>query len=154
MSLLHTFKETLKPCGNFPSSSSLRVSSTQEFEPSRKPPKSSLSQQLLRLDDSYFLPSKHESKISKTQVEDFEFNEDDHKRNIKFDEEEEDDEDDEKSIEFGRPGLSRAEFDYSGPYEPLLLSSMGEIPIIQVLFLRKSLAFAHVDGSSQILEII
>ncbi|CAA0161720.1 unnamed protein product [Arabidopsis thaliana] len=131
MSLLHTFKETLKPCGSFPSSSSLRVSSTQELEPSRKPPKSSLSQQLLRLDDSYFLPSKHESKISKTQVEDFDHNEDDHKRNIKFDEEEVD-EDDERSIEFGRPGLSRAEFDYSGPYEPLMLSSIGEIPIIHV----------------------
>ncbi|XP_010457390.1 PREDICTED: switch 2 [Camelina sativa] len=133
MSLLHTFKETLKPCGTFPSSSSLRITSTQELEPPRKPPKSSLSQQLLRLDDSYFLPSKHESKISKPEVEGFDHSEDDHKRNIKFEEEEEEeDEDDETSIEFGRPGLNRAEFDYTGPYEPLVLSSIGEIPIIKV----------------------
>ncbi|XP_010475003.1 PREDICTED: switch 2-like [Camelina sativa] len=132
MSLLHTFKETLKPCGTFPSSSSLRISSTQELEPPRKPPKSSLSQQLLRLDDSYFLPSKHESKISKPEVEGFDHSEDDPKRNIKFEEEEEEDEDDETSIEFGRPGLNRAEFDYTGPYEPLVLSSIGEIPIIKV----------------------
>ncbi|KFK42719.1 snf2 super family [Arabis alpina] len=122
--MLRSFKQTLKPCSNSSSSASslLRISSTQEFEAPRKPPKSSLSQQLLRLDDSYFLPSKHESKTSKIQLED------DHKRNIKFEEEEED----EKSIEFGRPGLNRAEFDYTGPYEPLVLSPIGEIPIIQV----------------------
>ncbi|XP_023645518.1 switch 2 isoform X2 [Capsella rubella] len=132
MSLLHTFKETLKPCGSFPSSSSLRITSTQELEPSRKPPKSSLSQQLLRLDDSYFLPSKHESKISKPQVQGLDDGEDDHKRNIKFEEEEDEEEDDQTSIEFGRPGLNRAEFDYTGPYEPLVLSSIGEIPIIKV----------------------
>lgn len=145
MSLLHTFKETLKPCGSLQSSSSslLRISSTQELEPPRKPPKSSLSQQLLRLDDSYFLSSKHESRIPKTQVEESNHGEDDHKRNINFEEEknveeEEEDEDDEISIEFGRPGLNRAEFDYAGPYEPLLLSSIEEIPIIQVIFLRKS----------------
>ncbi|ESQ36560.1 hypothetical protein EUTSA_v10006771mg [Eutrema salsugineum] len=133
MSLLHTFKETLKPCGTLSSSlSSSRISSTQELEqpPTRKPPKSSLSQQLLRLDDSYFLSLKHESKAAETQVEDSNCGEDDHKRNIKFEEEE--DEEDEKPTEFGRPGLSRAEFDYTGPYEPLVLSSIGEIPIIQV----------------------
>ncbi|KAL0732282.1 hypothetical protein Bca4012_008491 [Brassica carinata] len=128
MSLLHTFKQTLKPCGTFPSSSSSsQISSTQELEPTRKPPKSSLSQQLLRLDDSYFLPSKHESRIPKTQVED---SEETHKITINFDEEKK--EEDEKSIEFGRPGLNRVEFDYSGPYEPLVLSPIGESPIIQV----------------------
>ncbi|CAH2039006.1 unnamed protein product, partial [Thlaspi arvense] len=133
MSLLHTFKETLKPCGTLSSSlSSSRISSTKELDPPppRKPPKSSLSQQLLRLDDSYFLSSKNQSRIAETQVGDSNRAEDDHKRNIKFEEEE--DEEDEKSIEFGRPGLKRAEFDYSGPYEPLVLSSIGEIPIIQV----------------------
>ncbi|CAN8295742.1 unnamed protein product [Cochlearia groenlandica] len=127
MSLLHTFKETLKPCGTLSSSlSSARVTSTQDLDPPapRKPPKSSLSQQLLRLDDSYFFSSKNESKISKTQVAEV-----DHQRNIKFEEEEEEDE---KSIEFGRPGLNRAEFDSTGPYEPLVLSSTGEVPIIQV----------------------
>ncbi|XP_013605842.1 PREDICTED: switch 2 isoform X1 [Brassica oleracea var. oleracea] len=134
MSLLHTFKQTLKPCSTLPSSSSAssQISSTQELEPTRKPPKSSLSQQLLRLDDSYFLPSKHESKISKTQVEDSNLlPEETLKRSIKFDEENKE-EDDEISIEFGRPGLNRVEFDYSGPYEPLVLSSIGVIPIIQV----------------------
>ncbi|CAA7035167.1 unnamed protein product [Microthlaspi erraticum] len=127
MSLLRTFK-ALKPCSNLSSSSS-----TQESEPPRKPPKSSLSQQLLRLDDSYFFSSKHESKISITQVEDSNRGEDDHKRSIKFDaEEKEEEEEDETSIEFGRPGLNRAEFDYTGPFEPLVLSLNGETPIIQV----------------------
>ena len=146
MSLLHTFKQTLKPCSTLPSSSSAssQISSTQELEPTRKPPKSSLTQQLLRLDDSYFLPSKHESRISNTQVEDSDLlPEETLKRSIKFDEENKE-EDDEISIEFGRPGLNRVEFDYSGPYEPLFLSSIGEVPIIQVNFQSKVSAFAHV----------
>ncbi|XVF20822.1 hypothetical protein REPUB_Repub12eG0035700 [Reevesia pubescens] len=134
MSLLRTFKETLKPCNNTPFSSSFSQSSLSQQEPEptilnqRKPPKSSLSQQLQRLEHDYF-PSTQEShfenpKFSHTQVENNGDNQEE--------EEEEEEEDEEDVKEFGRPELGRVQFEDTGPYEPLVLSSDGEFPVVQV----------------------
>ncbi|XP_021273747.1 switch 2 isoform X4 [Herrania umbratica] len=136
MSLLHTFKETLKPCKNLSSSSSsFSQSSLSQEEPEstitnqRKPPKSSLSQQLLRLEQEYF-PSTQEShfqipKFSQTQVQE-------NGDNQEEEEGKEDEEEEEEVKEFGRPELDRVQFEDTGPYEPLVLSSDGEFPLVQV----------------------
>lgn len=50
------------------------------------------------------------------------------------DEEEQEDEDDIDHQGFGRPRLDVFHFGETGPYEPLSLSSPGEIPVIQVNF--------------------
>ncbi|KAK6252921.1 hypothetical protein QUC31_014641 [Theobroma cacao] len=137
MSLLHTFKETLKPCTNLSSSSSSFSQSSfsqEEPEPTitnqRKPPKSSLFQQLLRLEQEYF-PSTQEShfqipKFSQTQVQENGDNQEEEE------EEEKEDEEEEEVKEFGRPELARVQFEDTGPYEPLVLSSDGEFPVVQV----------------------
>ncbi|KAA8524350.1 hypothetical protein F0562_010773 [Nyssa sinensis] len=127
MSLLNSFKETLKPCKNPSSSSSSPISHysqhsvSLQFDPTinpRKPPKSSLSQQLLRLQDPLSLPqTQSQSQQRQTQVED---------------EGEDEDEEDEKQDVFGRPKLDSFQFDHTGPFEPLVLSLPGEIPVIQV----------------------
>ncbi|OMO62770.1 SNF2-related protein [Corchorus capsularis] len=141
MSLLHTFKETLKPCKNLSSSSSsssslFSQSSLSQEEPKpaivnqRKPPKSSLSQQLQRLEQDFF-PSTQQShlpspKFSQAQVQKNGVNQEEEE------EEEEQEEDEEEIKEFGRPELGRALFEDTGPYEPLVLSSDGEFPVVQV----------------------
>ncbi|KAH7862100.1 hypothetical protein Vadar_034773 [Vaccinium darrowii] len=125
---LHSFKEALKPCTNL-SSSSEPISSCSESLIShqfdvqtnpRKPPKSSLFQQLLRLQDPEFLPqTQPKSQPEQTQLGNGGGGEDE-------------DEDDEKQGGFGKPVLDSFQFDQTGPYEPLVLSSPGVTPVIQV----------------------
>lgn len=127
---LHSFKETLKPCTNLPSSSSEPISSysqslvSHQFDIQtnpRKPPKSSLSQQLLRLQDPQFLPQTQPlSQPEQSQLGNEGGGEDE-------------DEDDEKQGGSGKPVLDSFQFDQTGPYEPLVLSSPGVTPVIQVI---------------------
>lgn len=46
-----------------------------------------------------------------------------------FDEEEKEPE----RVKFGRPQLGHFQLDHTGPFEPLLLSEDGEVPLIQVI---------------------
>ncbi|GLU06409.1 hypothetical protein SLE2022_234480 [Rubroshorea leprosula] len=78
MSLLQSFKETLKPCKTLSSSSSPSLSSQSSTQSlfsqqesdrtgfSRKPPKSSISRQLQRLEDDY-LALTQESEVTDLQ---------------------------------------------------------------------------------------
>ncbi|KAK4342339.1 hypothetical protein RND71_038155 [Anisodus tanguticus] len=108
----NTFKETLKPCTNQSSSISYNFD-TRSINP-RKPPKSSLSQQLLRLEDHTSLlqtqpltPKKHNHE--KLEVEE-----------------------EEKIVGFGRPKLDSLLLDQAGPYDPLVLSLPGQNPVVQI----------------------
>lgn len=121
MSLLRSFKESLKPCSNFPSNFSQSSSVSQESSNDtliipRRPPKSSLAQQLQRLGETYnfSLPQQNpETRREKAPVE---------KSHVFYDEQE----------KFGRHQLGQFQFDHTGPFEPLVLSKDGEFPIIQV----------------------
>lgn len=126
---LNAFKEALKPCKSTLLSSQSTSSSQNSlgFDPSippRKPPKSSLSRQLLRLheDADFLLP--HQLKISKPEP-----NLNAESANDKCEEEKETD---------IRPRDFKLEsfrsFDPTGPYEPLVLALPGEIPAVQVIF--------------------
>ncbi|XVF66812.1 hypothetical protein PTKIN_Ptkin10aG0067600 [Pterospermum kingtungense] len=123
MSLLRNFKETLKPCKNPCFSSSSEPKPTTIIN-QRKPPKSSLSQQLQRLEQHYLPPTQQSHfqnpKFTQTQVQN------------NGDNQEEKDDEEEEVKEFGRPELGRVQFEDTGPYEPLLLSSDGEFPVVQV----------------------
>ncbi|KAL3509339.1 hypothetical protein ACH5RR_028740 [Cinchona calisaya] len=131
---LSTFKETLKPCKHNPSTSSSVSSSfssiSHNFDSSinpRKPPKSSLSQQLLRLQDQdhpFSLPQTQPKCPKKETVLNSEGED--------IDDEEEEEEEEEKKDRILRPKLESFQFDPTGPYEPLLLSLPGEVPAIQV----------------------
>ncbi|CAA2977966.1 switch 2 [Olea europaea subsp. europaea] len=111
----NALKETLRPCTNnlsCSSSSSFSQISDSTIIP-RKPPKSSLSQQLLRLEHTPLLPPKPEARFD---------------GRIENSEEEKENEND-----FGRSKLESFRlFEYTGNYEPLVLSPQGEIPVIQV----------------------
>ncbi|PRQ49961.1 putative DNA helicase chromatin remodeling SNF2 family [Rosa chinensis] len=117
---LRAFKESLKPCQTQNSSSTQTQSSSsilsQIPEPTipRKPPKSSLAQQLLRLQDPLSLqpppPPPPPPPLEKTQVE-------------------EDEDDPEPQGCSGTSKVSSFQFDHTGPYEPLVLS---HFPLIQV----------------------
>jgi hypothetical protein len=128
---LHLLKETLKPCTKNPSSSLLSASITHSFDPiiPRKPPKSSLSRQLLRLHDPDSLPP-IQSQISTKQPQG-------HNGDPNEEEVEEEDEEEQKAPEpkgFGRTTkLDQFQFDHTGPFEPLVLSSQNEIPVVQVI---------------------
>ncbi|XP_015881521.3 switch 2 [Ziziphus jujuba] len=127
---LQTLKETLKPCSN-PSSSSFQSNKTHtetsiypSFDPSisRKPPKSSLSQQLLRLEDSFFLPPIQPQSLQKRTNE-----------LVVGDDEEEEEEEETEPKGFVRAKISsHFQFDHTGPFEPLILSLQGEMPVVQV----------------------
>lgn len=123
---LNTFKETLKPCTNqsfSQSSSSSYNFDTKSVNP-RKPPKSSLTQQLLRLEDhSTLLQTQPQTPKKQNHF--------DTKRKYEKSEEEEEEEE-EKRIRFGRPKLDSLLLDQAGPYEPLVLSSPGEKTVVQV----------------------
>lgn len=151
MSLLRSFKESLKPCSNFPSNFSQSSSVSQESSNDtliipRRPPKSSLAQQLQRLGETYnfSLPQQNpETRREKAPVE---------KSNVFDDEEKEKEQEQEK---FGRHQLGQFQFDHTGPFEPLVLSKDGEFPIIQVsnfyfFFLRKILVIIIQLFSEQI----
>ncbi|XP_059283339.1 switch 2 [Lycium ferocissimum] len=123
---LNTFKETLKPCSNqsFSQTSSISYNFETKSVYPRKPPKSSLSQQLLRLEDHTSL-LQNQPQTPKKQ------NHFDLKK--KYEEEEEEEEEiEEKIIGFGRPKLDSLLLDQAGPYEPLVLSSPGVNPVVQV----------------------
>ncbi|XP_019193932.1 PREDICTED: switch 2 [Ipomoea nil] len=123
---LNAFKEALKPCNNQSSSNSSQTSliSTQ-FDSSavnpRKPPKSSLSRQLLLLEDSSTSSSWTQSQRPQKQT---------HSSIGVKDEKEEEEE--EKPLTFGRSKLESFVLDHTGPYEPLVLSPPGETPLVQV----------------------
>lgn len=133
---LRAFKESLKPCQNSSTqiqsqSQSQSQSSSSIFsqisEPAipRKPPKSSLAQQLLRLQAPPLSLQPPQTQIKQTQQ--------DHNCGEAETDEEEDEEDPEPLGSGNRPKVSTFQFDHTGPYEPLVLSSQGEFPVIQVL---------------------
>ncbi|KAI3802251.1 hypothetical protein L1987_30381 [Smallanthus sonchifolius] len=103
---LNSFKEILKPCSHQSQSSYSQTSVT--LNP-RKPPKSCLSQQLLRLEDDYnsLLPAKQLNQQSHRPDEDDRFKEEDARRRLEV-------------------------FDPTGPYEPLVLSTSDHNPLVQV----------------------
>ncbi|KAM7249321.1 hypothetical protein ACFE04_016394 [Oxalis oulophora] len=128
MSLMHSFKETLKPCKSLvktSSSSSSYFSEDPQTEipiNTRKPPKSSLSRQLQRLEDSY-----NESKITtlEPKIINLPKIEPTHHTHVVKSEHVE-----EETVEIDKPKFS---FDnITGPFEPLLLSNHGDVPIVQV----------------------
>ncbi|KAI9177305.1 hypothetical protein LWI28_013477 [Acer negundo] len=123
MSLLRSFKESLKPCSSLSSSSSSirQESSNEPLISSRKPPKSSLSQQLQRLEEDYFPPSSKQNVETQQKLPVGKSNDL---------EEEEEEEEKQEQREFGRPQLGQ--FDHTGPFEPLILSEDGEFPVLQV----------------------
>ncbi|KAJ8764705.1 hypothetical protein K2173_007794 [Erythroxylum novogranatense] len=119
-----SLKETLRPCTSLSTSSS--SSSTQGPQPSalpRKPPKSSLSQQLQRLGDPWVsFPQESPSQEAKhTNI-----------RSGSFENYEEEEDADKELGDFERPKMGRFHFDHTGPFEPLPLSPPGELPIVQV----------------------
>ncbi|XP_028761649.1 LOW QUALITY PROTEIN: switch 2-like [Neltuma alba] len=129
---LRAFKETLKPCTSQPSSPSVSQAQSSIFRDSdfpipRKPPKSSLTQQLRRLQDPLAPPliqprnspkREREQKCSDVVDDDDE------------EEEEEEEEPELKREKFGRAKLCQFQFDHTGPFEPLVLSSDGEVPVV------------------------
>lgn len=120
---LHIFKETLKPCIKNLSSSLNSTSITPNFDPiiPRKPPKSTLSQQLLRLQDPETLPQPQKPHCLPNQQP-------------QGHSDEEEKEEAEEPDGFGRPAkLGQFQFEHTGPFEPLVLSSQGEIPVVQVI---------------------
>ncbi|CAK8577032.1 unnamed protein product [Lathyrus sativus] len=136
---LQTLKETLRHCTtqqSQPSSSSSQSNSillnfNSHFPIHRKPPKSSLADQLRLLQDPddppfnphNFLSQQNHSKTLQKQV--------------KLEEEEDDDDEEEqepdtKRVKFSSAKASHFQFDHTGPFEPLVLSTNGEFPIVQV----------------------
>ncbi|GMN53825.1 hypothetical protein TIFTF001_022949 [Ficus carica] len=130
---LRAFKESLKPCASSSSSStSIKVSTetftSRYFEPTipRKPPKSSLFQQLRRLQDPLFLPPvEPRTKPQQPQQSNGSVSEDD-------DDEYEEKRQEEPEAFVGPSKAIQFQFDDTGPYEPLVLSSQGEFPVVQV----------------------
>ncbi|KAF6166842.1 hypothetical protein GIB67_026621 [Kingdonia uniflora] len=108
-----SFKESLKPCST--------TTNSEDLSPlliPRKPPKSSLSQQLKRLQDPLLCPpiqqQRQDEEIPKEKEEEG------HGRlpvNRHRNQE---------------PVSTHFQFDPTGPYEPMVLSSPGEVPIVQV----------------------
>ncbi|KAK8954966.1 DNA repair and recombination protein RAD54 [Platanthera zijinensis] len=142
---LNSLKETLRPCSH--TASTPTTSSTpaplsytsREFStdnpPLRKPPKSSLSKQLQRLDFAFFPATGEPSteparsiihngercqKLVAGREEDEEL------------EEEERDGKDSAPLPFARQAAVRIDLGAKGPFEPLVLSSSGEFPVVQV----------------------
>ncbi|KNA16495.1 hypothetical protein SOVF_088640 isoform A [Spinacia oleracea] len=149
---LNTFKETLKRCSNVssipnPSSTtepSISKSNVNPSQPRRIPPKTSIAQQLLRLGQPFSPPLKlrtnppqqqpQPSPPPPTQPQIV----DQKELNIQPLKEEKRSSEDSGNVEeidqrgFGRPRLDVLQLGEIGPYEPLVLSSPGEIPVIQV----------------------
>ncbi|KAK2434708.1 chromatin remodeling [Trifolium repens] len=136
---LQSLKETLRHCTTQQSQPSSSSSSSQSilsnfdtnFPIYRKPPKASLADQLRLFDDPPFQPhnflsQQNDSKTSQVQL-DLEKEDED--------EEEKEDEDEEpeiKRVKFSSAKSSQFQFDHTGPFEPLVLSSDGELPLVQV----------------------
>jgi hypothetical protein len=137
---LQTLKETLRHCttqqsqSQPSSSSSSSQSILNDFDTNfpiyRKPPKASLADQLRLFDDPPFQPhnflsQQNDSKTSQVQL-DLEKEEEDEE------EEDEDEEPEIKRVKFSSAKSSQFQFDHTGPFEPLVLSSDGEFPLVQV----------------------
>ncbi|CAL9194332.1 unnamed protein product [Musa hybrid cultivar] len=127
-------KETLRPCSNFSASSSTTTaagashasSSYTQFPLSRKPPKSSLSQQLQRLDpqslsDGLLFREPDLARIRRVEAD-------------KDVDEEEEGGGVAATARFNSDAFlpQSVAFEARGPYEPLVLSSPGETPVVQV----------------------
>ncbi|KAL8506575.1 hypothetical protein ACS0TY_017461 [Phlomoides rotata] len=140
----NAFKEALKSCKTISSSSSSSSEIYQRFEPSivsRKPPKSSLSRQLLRLNEDTDFFSQNELKSLKPEANLNPASEDDRGKDKK-----------ESEIELKIPKLeSLRQFDITGPYEPLDLSLPGEIPVVQVPASINSRLLEHQRGGVKFL---
>ncbi|KAI9093173.1 hypothetical protein K1719_027187 [Acacia pycnantha] len=127
---LRAFKEILKPCTSQPSSTSVSQKQSSILRDSdliipRKPPKSSLTQQLRRLQDPLAPPLIQPHISPKRERE--------QKSSDVVDEEEEEDEEPElKRAKFGGAKLCQFQYDHTGPFDPLVLSSDGEVPVVQV----------------------
>ncbi|XP_022149686.1 switch 2 [Momordica charantia] len=127
-----SLKDTLKPCKSLSTSASAPASpiSSQpslfqgsEVNYLRKPPKSSLSLQLLRLQDSFPPPeNRTHCQNQRTQIR-VEKGEGEEEENVV--------EEQEPDV-LRRCQLGQFQFDHTGPFEPLILSSEGDIPLIQV----------------------
>ncbi|XP_054815240.1 switch 2 isoform X2 [Prosopis cineraria] len=127
---LYAFKETLKPCTSQPSSTSVSRKQSSVFRDSdlpipRKPPKSSLTQQLRRLQDPLAPPLIQPHNSPKREREP--------KSSEVVDNDEEEDEEEEPELKrekFGGAKSCQFQFDQTGPFEPLVLSSDGEVPVV------------------------
>ncbi|CAO2813141.1 unnamed protein product [Amaranthus hypochondriacus] len=146
-----SLKDSLKPCSNLsiPSCSTQSQSSISVLNPNlpqpprRIPPKTSISQQLLRLDLPFSPPEKLRSKQEQTvsnSIHDVECKHEDkplfkEEKPISEDDDDDDDDNEEEGYRlqgFGRPRLEGFQLGETGPYEPLILSSDDEVPLIQV----------------------
>ncbi|CAI9089376.1 OLC1v1023941C1 [Oldenlandia corymbosa var. corymbosa] len=126
---LRAFKESLRPCSGSQSSISSSTqyfsSLSQNYDSSvnpRKPPKSSLSQQLLRLQDHHVSLTQTQPKSTKRETllgSEGNYGDDG-------------EEDEAKKDTIFRPKSESLQLDHTGPYEPLLLSLPGEVPAVQV----------------------
>ncbi|KAL4585268.1 hypothetical protein LXL04_009884 [Taraxacum kok-saghyz] len=135
---LNSFKEILKPCTyQSQSQTSSSYSQTSSTLNPRKPPKSSLAQQLLRLEGDYSsfptsLPTKQSKEFSQIKQQEPQL---DDVIEVKIDDEEEEfkDLDKQNGFRIARPKLEAPQFfDPTGPYEPLVLSESGQDPVVQV----------------------
>uniref|UniRef100_A0A453B8F1 Helicase ATP-binding domain-containing protein n=1 Tax=Aegilops tauschii subsp. strangulata TaxID=200361 RepID=A0A453B8F1_AEGTS len=121
---LNRLKETLLPCSSSSAQSQSQPRSPSPPRPPRRPPKTSLSQQLLRLEASYSLPAPPPSPpkpLSQKTAEDA------------AEQPTSSSEEDVAPRPRRRPAPPpAASFEPRGPYEPLVLSPLGEHPIVQV----------------------
>ncbi|KAJ9170938.1 hypothetical protein P3X46_018998 [Hevea brasiliensis] len=153
LSTFKAFKETLRSCKNLSSSSSSSSSSlfaepfSQESETEivipRKPPKSSLSKQIQRLGDCFPSLQQSQSQHFDTQ-QSVKLPSLGNQSQVEKNEDELEEEEEEREFEnFGRPELDQFQFDHTGPFEPLVLSLPGEVPIVQVPASINSRLFEH-----------
>jgi hypothetical protein len=149
MSLLTSFKalkEILKPCSNLSTTTSSSSSSSsltqpsfsQEPEPaltiSRKPPKSSLSKQLQRLGEPFRpLSQQNGSLNARTQQPQNSQGLRNEAQVVKFEDRQEEEEKEREFEDLGRTKLGQFQFEHTGPFEPLVLSLLGEVPVTRVI---------------------
>ncbi|XP_038901191.1 switch 2 [Benincasa hispida] len=130
-----SLKETLKPCKTLSTSASAPTSPISSksslFQGSdlnflRKPPKSSLSLQLLRLQDPFPPPeNRTQCQNQQTQIRVKTGEGEEEENGVKVPEPEPD-------VLKKRCELGQFQFDHTGPFEPLILSSKDDFPLVQV----------------------
>ena len=159
-----SLKDSLKPCSNISipscstqSQSSISILNSNLPQPPRRiPPKTSISQQLLRLDLPFSPPVKLSSNQELPVSNSIRVVESKHEDKPLFKGEKpisegDDDDDDDNEEEgyrlqgFGRPRLEGFQLGETGPYEPLILSSDDEVPLIQVTNSLLILNFDFLD---------
>ncbi|XP_073061111.1 LOW QUALITY PROTEIN: switch 2 [Primulina eburnea] len=143
---INAFKEALKPCtSSSASSSSSSAQISQQIGStisSRKPPKSSLSRQLLRLRDDDALFPQTQPKSLKKEVNSSprgENNGDGGQKHEEF------------TLRRNPELESFRQFDTTGAYEPLVLSAPGEIQAVQVPASINSRLLEHQRGGVKFL---